>query len=67
MKIELNISNIMKEKNMGINTLSHKTGIPVYKLEILLSGKADALRFSSLELLCRALETTPDLLLLERL
>lgn len=66
MKIALNLSDIMQEKGIGINTLAQKTGIPLFKLEILLSGKASALTFSSLELLCNALEITPDLLLLKK-
>jgi len=65
-KIKSNLSDIMQKKNMGINTLAQKTGIPLVKLEILFSGEAEAVTFSSLEKICNALEITPDLLLLEK-
>jgi putative transcriptional regulator len=49
-----------------LNELSEKTGISVPNLSILKTGKARAIRFSTLEAICRALHCQPgDLLAYE--
>jgi putative transcriptional regulator len=51
---------------MRLNELSEKTGISVPNLSILKTGKARAIRFSTLEAICRALQCQPgDLLAYE--
>jgi putative transcriptional regulator len=57
----------MEEKGMSLNELSEKVGITLANLSILKTGKAKAVRFSTLEAICKALDCQPgDLLEYER-
>jgi putative transcriptional regulator len=44
---------------MGLTELSEKVGITMANLSILKNGKAKAIRFSTLEKICEALECQP--------
>ena len=54
---------MLLKRKMRLNELSEKTGISVPNLSILKTGKAKAIRFSTLELICRALDCQPGELL----
>ena len=56
-KVRLNV--VMAERNMSLNTLSEKVGITLANLSILKNGKGKAVRFSTLNALCEALECQP--------
>lgn len=45
---------------MSLTELSERVGITIANLSILKSGKARAIRFSTLELICKELECQPD-------
>jgi putative transcriptional regulator len=50
-------------RKMGLNTLAELVGITPQNLSILKTGKAEAIRFSTLERLCEVLECQPGDLL----
>jgi putative transcriptional regulator len=63
MPIIVNLDVMLARRKMKLNELSEAVGISVQNLSILKTGKARAIRFSTLEALCRALECAPaDLL-----
>jgi putative transcriptional regulator len=65
--IKVILANKMKEKGISLNMLSEKSGITLANLSILKTGKARAIRFSTLELLCEILECQPaDILVYEK-
>ena len=49
----------MARRKMSLNELSERVGITVANLSILKTGKAKAVRFSTLDAICNALECTP--------
>ena len=49
----------MVRRKMSLNELSERVGITVANLSILKTGKAKAVRFSTLDAICRALDCTP--------
>ena len=49
----------MARRKMSLNELSEKVGITLANLSILKNGKAKAVRFSTLDAICRALDCTP--------
>ena len=49
----------MARRKMSLNELSERVGITVANLSILKNGKAKAVRFSTLDAICRALDCTP--------
>lgn len=49
----------MAKRKMSLNTLSEKVGITLSNLSILKQGKAKAIRFSTLELICEVLKCQP--------
>lgn len=53
----------LAKNKMQLKELSEKIGISVVNLSILKSGKAKAIRFSTLELICEALDCQPGDLL----
>jgi putative transcriptional regulator len=59
MAILINLDRILEEKNMKSNELAEIIGITTANLSILKTGKAKAIRFSTLEALCKALECQP--------
>jgi putative transcriptional regulator len=64
--IKVNLDLLLVERKMKLTELAEKVGITLANLSILKTGKARAIRFSTLEALCEALDCTPgDLLKLE--
>ena len=55
----VNLDVMMARRKMSLNELSEKVGITVANLSILKTGKAKAIRFSTLDAICRALECQP--------
>ena len=61
MPIIVNIDVMLARRKMSSGELAEKMGITPANLSILKTGKARAVRFSTLEAICRALECQPDL------
>ena len=59
MKIIVNLDVMMAKRKMGLKELSEKVDITMANLSILKNNKAKAVRFSTLEALCRALGCQP--------
>ncbi|MDM7992200.1 MAG: helix-turn-helix transcriptional regulator [Candidatus Fermentibacter sp.] len=59
MAIVVNLDVMLAKRKMKLNGLSEAIGISVQNLSILKTGKARAIRFSTLDALCRILECTP--------
>ena len=67
MPIIVNVDLMLARRKMRLNTLAEKVGITPQNLSVLKTGRARAIRFSTLEQLCAALECQPgDLLSFER-
>ena len=63
MAIIVNLDVMMAKRNMGAGELAERIGITPANLSILKNNKAKAVRFSTLEALCKALDCQPaDLL-----
>ena len=56
MAIIVNIDVMLAKRKMSVTELSEKVGITMANLSILKNGKAKAVRFSTLEAICEALE-----------
>jgi len=63
MEIVVNLDVQMAKRKMKLNELSELVGISVQNLSVLKTGKARAVRFTTLAKLCEALECTPGDLL----
>ena len=61
--IIVNLDVMMAKRKMSLNELSEKTGITLANLSILKNNKARAIRFSTLESICKALTCQPSDLL----
>jgi len=59
MAIIVNLDVVMAKRKMSLNDLSEKVGLTLSNLSILKTGKAKAIRFSTLEAVCRALDCQP--------
>lgn len=59
MPIIVNLDVMMVKRKMSLNELSDKVGLTLANLSILKTGKAKAIRFSTLEAICKALECQP--------
>ena len=59
MPVIVNLDVMMAKKKMSLNELSAKVGLTLSNLSILKTGKAKAIRFSTLEAICKALECQP--------
>ncbi len=59
MPIIINLDRILEERNMKSNELADIIGITTANLSILKTGKAKAVRFSTLESICEALNCQP--------
>ena len=59
MAIVINLDVEMAKRKMSLNELSEKVNITLANLSILKTGKAKAIRFSTLEAICEALECQP--------
>ena len=60
MEIIVNLDVVMAQRKMSLNELSEKVGISLSNLYILKTGKAKAIRFSTLATLCEVLDCQPS-------
>lgn len=59
MPIVVNVDVMMAKRKMSLNELSEKVELTLSNLSILKTGKAKAIRFSTLEAICKALDCQP--------
>jgi putative transcriptional regulator len=59
MAININIDVMLAKRKMSVTELTEKVGITMANISILKNGKARAIRFSTLEAICRALDCQP--------
>ena len=59
MAIIVNLDVMMAKRKMSSSELSEKIGITMANLSILKTGKGKAIRFSTLEAICKALDCQP--------
>jgi putative transcriptional regulator len=61
--IKLNLDRVMQERQVSLTELAERIGITLANLSILKTNKARAIRFTTLDALCRALDCQPGELL----
>jgi putative transcriptional regulator len=59
MAIIINIDVMLAKRKMSVTELTEKVGITMANISVLKNGKAKAIRFSTLEAVCAALECQP--------
>ena len=59
MTIQITLDRLLEERGITLTELSERVGITLANLSILKTGKARAIRFSTLDALCRALDCQP--------
>lgn len=59
MAIIIHIDVMLAKRKMSVTELAEKVGITMANLSVLKNGKAKAVRFSTLEALCQALDCQP--------
>jgi putative transcriptional regulator len=59
MALIVNLDVMMAKRKISLNELSEKVGLTLSNLSILKTGKAKAIRFSTLEAICKALDCQP--------
>ena len=59
MAIIINIDVMLAKRKMSVTELTERVGITMANLSILKNGKAKAIRFSTLEAICKALDCQP--------
>jgi len=59
MAIIINLDILLAKRKMSVTQLTEKVGITMANLSILKNGKAKAIRFSTLEAVCKALDCQP--------
>lgn len=59
MAVIVNLDIMMARRKISLNDLSAKVGITLANLSVLKTGKGKAIRFSTLEALCEALDCQP--------
>jgi putative transcriptional regulator len=63
MPIQVNLDRVLLDRRMSLTELAGRIGITIANLSILKTNKAKAVRFSTLEAICRELQCQPaDLL-----
>ncbi|MBP7702228.1 MAG: helix-turn-helix transcriptional regulator [Phenylobacterium sp.] len=66
MPIRVNLDRVLLQRRMSLTELADRVGVTIANLSILKTGKARAVRFSTLSALCRELDCQPgDLLIYE--
>ena len=66
MAIRITLDRVLLRRRMSLTELADRVGVTIANLSILKTGKARAIRFSTLDALCRELECQPgDLLSFE--
>lgn len=63
MSIEVHLDRVLLDRKMSLTELADRVGITIANLSILKTGKAKAVRFTTLAAICRALECQPGDLL----
>ena len=63
MAIKLNLDSVMSDREISLTELADRIGITLANLSILKTNKARAIRFTTLEALCRELKCQPGDLL----
>ncbi len=63
MTVIVNLDIMLAKRKMRLNELSEKVGISIQNLSILKTGRAKAIRFSTLDAICEVLECQPGDLL----
>ena len=63
MAIQVNLDVMLARRRMRMTELSDRVGVTMANLSVLKTGKAKAIRFSTLDRLCRALDCQPGDLL----
>ena len=63
MAIVVQLDQMLVERRMSLTELSDRVGVTIANLSILKTGKARAIRFSTLDALCRELDCQPGQLL----
>ena len=67
MSIRVDLDVMLARRKMSMTELSNRVGVTMANLSILKNGKAKAVRLSTLEAICRALDCQPgDLLIYEK-
>lgn len=59
MAIIINMDVMLAKRKMSVTELTEKVGITMANISILKNGKARAIRFSTLEAICKALDCQP--------
>ncbi len=59
MPILINLDVMMARRKMGLTELSDKVGVTLANLSVLKNNKAKAIRFSTLDAICKALDCQP--------
>ena len=59
MAINVKLDRILLERGMSLTELSERVGVTIANLSILKTGKAKAIRFSTLEAICKELQCQP--------
>jgi putative transcriptional regulator len=59
MPIIVNLDVVLAQRKMRLNTVAEQVGITIQNLSVLKTGKAKAIRFSTLEKLCEVLNCQP--------
>ena len=59
MAIIINLDVMLAKRKMSVTELTEKVGITMANISILKNGKAKAVRFSTLEAICRVLDCQP--------
>lgn len=59
MAVIVNLDVVLAQRKMSLTELSEKVGISIVNLSILKKGKGKAIRFSTLEAICKALDCQP--------
>ena len=57
--IRINLDVVLARRKMSLTELSEQVGITLANLSVLKTGKAKAVRFTTLDALCRALDCQP--------
>jgi putative transcriptional regulator len=66
MPIRVQLDRLLHDRRMSLTELADRVGVTIANLSILKTGKARAMRFSTLDALCRELDCQPgDLLVFE--
>ncbi len=59
MAINVKLDRVLLERDMSLTDLSEAVGVTIANLSILKTGKAKAIRFSTLEAICKVLDCQP--------